>query len=193
MNSPGSYKSILKLQSHHSSDTVVASFTCVLVLHCPIIVLSVSSRGHSECMRAAAVLVFLVSFCLNKLEYLCLCVHDLFAYCFYEGFHSYFMFTPWNWISSRFQLNQIGNRGVDRHDWHGSPATNQDRLPLSAYLAAMGHVPRLFTLSSHVSHKKRQWHVNERCIRAYCIHIQHRDRAGSQGELTVAMLQSRTQ
>lgn len=51
----------------------------------------------------------------------------------------------------------------------------------------------LFTLSSLVNHKKRQWHVNERCIQAYSIHIQHKDRAESQGELTVAMLQSRTQ
>lgn len=36
--------------------TEIRLVASLLVLHRPIIVLSVTSRGHSECMRAAAVL-----------------------------------------------------------------------------------------------------------------------------------------
>lgn len=144
---PGSY---MLLQEHPPGCFFHMNVSSSLSYHCSFCQQSRSQWVHEGSCCAT---VFLVNFCLYKLESPCLCVQDLFAYCFHEGFHSYFMFTPWNFISSRFQSNQICNRGVDRHDWHGNPAANQGRLPLSAYLAAIQPQTRLFTLSSHVSHK----------------------------------------
>lgn len=144
MNSPGSYvvtgsPSNFKVTIHQTHRLLLSHCMSVCVSsslshHCSFCQLQGSQWVHEGgCCTA----VYLANFCLYKLESPCLCVQDLFAYCFHEGFHSYFMFKPWNWISSRFQSDQICNRGVDRYDWHDNPATNQNRLPLSAYLTAI--------------------------------------------------------